>query len=112
MAQSLAKIWLHIIFSTKERLPFLKNPEIRDEMFRYLAGTCQEWGSSPVQIGGVSDHVHILSTLPKTTAASEFVKNLKQASSRWIKRKGGILARISRKIATVAADLAAPRAGS
>ena len=63
MPQSLAQIYLHIIFSTKHRQPFLTDPTLRAELHAYLAGTCKNLDSPAVIIGGVADHVHILSRL-------------------------------------------------
>jgi len=52
MPQSLSQVWLHIVFSTKDRLPFLQNPEFRDEMFRMLSHHVSEAGCYPYRSGG------------------------------------------------------------
>lgn len=56
MAQSLVQIYLHIIFSTKNRQPFLKETQI--EMHSYLAGISKNLGCPALIIGGTEDHVH------------------------------------------------------
>jgi putative transposase len=42
MSQSLAQIYVHIVFSTKDRSPFLSDRAIRDEMHRVLGGICND----------------------------------------------------------------------
>ena len=63
MPQSLAQIYVHIVFSTKNRQPFLVDKTLRAACHAYLAGTCKARGSPSLIVGGVEDHVHILCTL-------------------------------------------------
>jgi REP element-mobilizing transposase RayT len=65
MPQSLSKVILHIIFSTKNREACLDS-NVRPRMHAYLATICRDVGAELVHVGGVSDHVHILTTLPRT----------------------------------------------
>jgi putative transposase len=88
MPQSLASVLVHIIFSTKNRLPLLKAPELRSQVHSYLTATLRELNCEPLQVGGVEDHVHLLSTLSRTIAVSELIKNLKTSSTRIVKDKG------------------------
>ncbi len=85
MPQSLAKIIIHTVFSTKERRPFLKDNAIRQELHRYLGGILGNLDCQPILIGGVEDHVHLLSALSRTCAVSDMVKEVKRGSSLWIK---------------------------
>jgi putative transposase len=87
MAQSLAKILIHTIFSTKERRPFLRDKLLREELHRYLGGILANLDCQPLIVGGVEDHVHLLSTLSRTCEASEMVKEIKRSSSLWLKDK-------------------------
>ena len=91
MAQSLAKIIVHTVFSTKERRPFLRDKMLREELHRYLGGILVNHDCQPLIIGGVEDHVHILSTLARTCQASEMVKEAKRGSSLWLKAKSNDL---------------------
>jgi putative transposase len=77
MAQSLALVLVHIIFSTKNRMPFLRSTELRSEVHAYLTGTLRGLECDPLQVGGVEDHVHILSGLSRKISLAELVKNLK-----------------------------------
>ena len=87
MPQSLSNILLHLVFSTKNRTPWL-SPEIRGELYPYLAAVLRNNGCAPLQIGGVEDHVHILFVLPRTVTAAQVVEKTKTSSSKWAKGKG------------------------
>jgi putative transposase len=88
MPQSLAQIYLHIVFSTKERRAFLQNAGVRDELHKYLGGACNGLGCPVLRVGGVADHVHILCRLGRTITVADLVKELKRDSSKWLKTKG------------------------
>ena len=87
MPQSLAKILVHTVFSTKDRRPFLGDKILREELHRYLDGILTNHDCQPIIVGGVEDHVHILSTLSRTCPAAEMVKEIKRGSSLWLKTK-------------------------
>jgi putative transposase len=84
MPQSLVKIYIHIVFSTKNR-EHLIGPGIEKTLHRYLAGICYELECQPIQIGGYTDHIHILCTLSKKITLVKLVEELKSHSSKWIK---------------------------
>ena len=63
---------VHVVFSTKDRRPFLHSEEIRIETCAYMAGILKNLQCHPIKIGGVDDHVHILSSLSKNIAFAEF----------------------------------------
>ena len=60
MPQSLARLLVHTVFSTKERRPFLRDPALRQESHRYLGGILKNLGCQPIIVGGIEDHVHLL----------------------------------------------------
>jgi REP element-mobilizing transposase RayT len=88
MPQSLAKTLVHTAFSTKDRRPFLRDKPLREELHPYMGGILANHGCQPLILGGVEDHVHILSTLSRTCEPSEMVKEVKRGSSIWLKSKG------------------------
>jgi REP element-mobilizing transposase RayT len=88
MGQSLTHLLVHAIFSTKDRRPFLRSEEIRDEIYAYMAGTLKNLDCHPIKIGGVEDHVHVFSSLSKNIAFSDLIGRLKGASSKRLKEKG------------------------
>jgi putative transposase len=85
VSQSLVQIYLHIVFSTKHRTPWLVDRDLRHHAHAYLAGVCNNHDSPSIRIGGVEDHVHILCRLGKTLSPSELVRELKRVSSKWLK---------------------------
>ena len=87
MPQSLAQILIHLIFSTKNREPFLPD-DIRPELHPYMATILKGKDSSAILINSVEDHAHILFHLSKNHALCDVIKSLKQDSSKWIKTKG------------------------
>ena len=87
MPQSLVKNYIHIVFSTKNRQPFI-DQSIKEELHAYLGGTCKELGCPVLAVGGMEDHVHILCMLSRNMALSELVGKVKANSSKWIKTKG------------------------
>ena len=87
MGQSLVKNYLHIIYSTKQRQPFIHAP-VEEELHRYLGGICRNLECNPVKIGGYTDHVHILCMLSKKIAVMRLLEAVKSHSSKWMKTKG------------------------
>ncbi len=85
MPQSLARILVHTIFSTKDREPVLSDAVRRTELHAWLGGVCNKLGCVPIQIGGVADHVHLLTTLSRSISPAEFVKETKRASTDWLR---------------------------
>jgi putative transposase len=92
MSQSLSKILVHAVFSTKDRRPFLKDRATREELYKYLGGILNHHDCQPIIIGGVEDHVHVLSSLSRTWEAAEMIKEMKRSSSIWLKEKNKRLA--------------------
>ena len=87
MPQSLSSILVHLIFSTKDRQPYI-TPEIESELHPYLATILREHGSPSLAIGGTCDHIHVLFALNRTTPIASVVEEVKTSSSKWIKSKG------------------------
>lgn len=91
MPQSLAKILVHAVFSTKDRRPLLLDHSTREELHRYIGGILNQLDCQSVIVGGVEDHVHVLCVLSRTCQAAEMVKEIKRGSSLWLKTKGADL---------------------
>ena len=87
MPQSLARLHIHLIFSTKHRERLITDP-VRDALHAYMAGVLKNLGCAPVLINSVADHVHILFELARTVSVSQAVEEVKKASSKWIKTQG------------------------
>jgi REP element-mobilizing transposase RayT len=87
MAQTLTRLLLHIVFSTKNRDPFITEA-VATELHKYLAGIARNHDSPALAIGGVADHIHLLISLSKNIACADLLMHLKRDSSKWIKSKG------------------------
>jgi REP element-mobilizing transposase RayT len=87
MSQSLAKNYIHLVFSTKYRQALITD-EIEQELYAYLAGICKKLECHPIKIGGYTDHVHILCMLSKKLPLMKLVEEGKSHSSKWVKTKG------------------------
>jgi putative transposase len=92
MAQSLAQVYLHLVFSTKNRARLLRNRTILQNAHAYLAGTCNNLDCPALIVGGIEDHVHILCRLGKTVSVSILIRELKRESSKWAKEQSPQLA--------------------
>jgi len=85
MPQSLVQIYVHLVFSTKDRMAFLRDMETRERMHAYVQGICKNQDCPSVCTGGVEDHIHILVRLSKQLDISTLVREVKRDSSKWIK---------------------------
>ncbi|WP_146849387.1 transposase [Brevifollis gellanilyticus] len=91
MPQSIARALIHTVFSTKGREPVFHETAFRSEVHAYLGGCAKSLDCLPLQVGGVADHVHLITTLSRTIAIAEFVKEVKRVSTNWIQERGGLL---------------------
>jgi len=87
MPQSLSQVILHVVFSTKDRRPWL-DPAIRPRLHAYLATLCRDCGCPAYRVGGAADHVHIATRLARTLSQAELLEKIKKTSSAWIKTQG------------------------
>ena len=85
MPQSLALVWLHLVFSTKDRRAHLQNTIFRDEMFRMLSHHVEQAGCFPKRCGGWIDHVHVVCGLSRTVTIAALVEHIKTETSKWAK---------------------------
>lgn len=88
MPQSLSNVLIHVVFSTKNRHPWLHNSEVRDVMTGYLIGTLQKIQCPSLIVGVIEDHVHILCNLHRTISISKLIEEVKTSSSARIKEEG------------------------
>ncbi len=87
MAQSLACVLVHIVFSTKNRVRLIM-PDVESELHAYLGGICKRLKSPALSVGGTDDHVHLLCSLARTVSLSDLLEEVKAGSSKWMKTKG------------------------
>lgn len=94
--QSLAQVLVHLIFSTKNREPFLR-ASYRCAAHSYLATVARSTGCACYRVGGISDHVHLAIGLSRTTAIANVVETLKTSSSKWLKTQSAEMSGFGRQ---------------
>ena len=87
MPQSLANVLVHLVFSTKDRVPLIRS-DVESELYAYTSKVLDTSDSPMIAIGGMEDHVHILFKLSRKIAIMDIVETVKTDTSRWIKSKG------------------------
>jgi REP element-mobilizing transposase RayT len=75
MPQSLSAVYIHLVFSTKGRRPFLRDIEIRTALHSYLGGISKQLGCAPIVTGGIEDHVHLLARMSRTVTQAEWSRS-------------------------------------
>ena len=89
MPQSLAKVLVHIVYSTKGRRPWLKDEDIRRQLYAYKATILRDNVDSPALIiGGVEDHIHALCLLSRNFAIKKVIEEAKTETTKWLKKQG------------------------
>ena len=88
MPQSLSNVIVHLVFSTKTRERSI-TPEIREEINPYMSGVLRNCGCTPIAVGGVEDHMHVLFALSRTTTVGQITEKLKTSTAKWSKEKWG-----------------------
>jgi REP element-mobilizing transposase RayT len=87
MPQSLSKLFIHIVFSTKHRKAFI-DTNIEKSLWGVLGQEINNNGAQVIQVGGFDDHVHILLNLQRTQSISKLIGPVKANSSAWMKHQG------------------------
>nr|VFK66125.1 MAG: Transposase IS200 like [Candidatus Kentron sp. UNK] len=87
MPQSLSSLYVHSVFSVKNRNPFLKDAEIRRETRVFPGGVAKKLECPPIIVGGTEDHVHLLCRSSRIISQADYVKELKRVSTIWIKKR-------------------------
>ena len=86
MPKTFTQIFLHIVFSVKNRQAILKKENLPN-VFRYISAIVKDKGGFPIAVNGTTDHVHILCGIPSTIQLSKYVSEIKSISSGFIKRE-------------------------
>ena len=94
MESTLTNLLYHIVFSTKDREPLIL-PEIREDLHRYIGGILKGEGGVPLEIGGMSDHIHMAIKLRPIHALSDIMKKVKGNSSKWLNEQNRLTSRFS-----------------
>lgn len=87
MPQSLAQMFVHLVFSTRNREPWLADG-IHEDLHAYVSGIVEQQKGTLLKAGSVADHIHLLIIHPRTVSPAELVQEIKVGSSKWLKTKG------------------------
>ncbi len=85
MAHSYICVYIHYVFSTKNRQKFI-TPELEKRLWAYMGGIARENKMKALAIGGVEDHVHVLLSLPSTLSIAKAIQLIKGGSSTWVSK--------------------------
>lgn len=88
MSQTLSRVLVHFVFSTKDRAPRI-SADVESDLYAYAGGICRSLDSPLLSMGGMPDHVHMLVVLGRTISMSDLVREVKIGTSKWIKTRGG-----------------------
>ena len=86
MANTFTSLHYHVIFSTKNREPWISH-EFENRVWSFLGGIARENKMKAIQVGGMPDHIHLVLGLPASMAISKAVQLIKGGSSKWIKEE-------------------------
>jgi putative transposase len=86
MSRSFLNLNYHLVFSTKQREPWLQ-PDLASRLYPYIGGIIRKEDGCAMAIGGMPDHLHILLSLGVTVAIADTIRNIKAISSGWIHRE-------------------------
>ena len=91
MPQSLSVVYIHLVFSTKERRPFLRDKKVRITLHEYIGGVSKHLDCPPILAGGVEDHIHLLARFGRNISQADWVKELKRVTNHWLKEQAADL---------------------
>jgi putative transposase len=87
MPHTYTSLLVHLVFSTKHRMPLL-TPPVRERLFPYMGGIIRKLNGKALIIGGMLDHGHILASFPTTIALADAMREIKADSSGWTRAEG------------------------
>jgi putative transposase len=87
MPHSLSAVYIHLVFSTKNRHPIFNDRSLRFRLHEYIGGISKTLECPPIRVGGTADHVHILARFGRIITQADWVKEIKRCSNLWIKKQ-------------------------
>jgi putative transposase len=92
MPNTYTNLVYHLVFSTKDRQPLIRDA-FKEELFKILGALVKDKGGALLERGGIADHVHLVVRLKPHTSISELLQHVKANSSGWVNRRGDIQGR-------------------
>jgi len=81
MSDTYANLTVHLVFATKDRMPLMTR-NVREHVFPYIGGVVKGQGCTTIAVGGMPDHIHIVTRLPTNLCVADFVRTVKANSSK------------------------------
>src|SRR5687768_15949991 len=88
MPQSLSAVYIHYVFSTKDRRPYFRDPLFRTKLHSYLGGVSRTLDCPPWVVGCVEDHEHVLFRFGRTIPQAYWSTEVKRVSNLWLQQQG------------------------
>ncbi len=88
MPQSLGQVYIHLLFATRDRTPFLADDALRSDLYGYTTGIFKNLGCPSLRIGGGADHIHVLFRLSRVQPIAQVEQEAKRGSSGWLRARG------------------------
>lgn len=82
---SLCYLYYHIVWATKDRCPFIL-PEIEPQLYNYIIHKSKEFNCNIHAVNGMSDHLHLIVSIPPTLAVAEYIRKIKGSSSNYLNK--------------------------
>ena len=86
MRANFTQLYVHCVWATWDRLPLI-TPDIQEVIYASIIEQCHQLGGTVIAIGGIEEHIHLLTGIPPTLSVSDLVKNIKGSSSHLITHK-------------------------
>ena len=86
MPDTFSNLTYHLVFSTKGRLPLVTR-DVRHRLFPYIGGIVRGLGGVALEVGGMPDHVHVVTILPTSLSVADAARTVKANSSRWLNQQ-------------------------
>ncbi len=83
MRRNFTQLYVHLVWATWDRLPII-TPDIQEPLYNVIAHECQQMDCTVIAIGGLADHVHLLTGFSSSMAIATLVKQVKGSSSHWV----------------------------
>ncbi|HUP65363.1 MAG TPA: transposase [Thermoanaerobaculia bacterium] len=88
MPSSHVSLYVHVVFSTKDRFPFI-HASWRPRLHEYIGGCIRGLSAVPLEVGGVEDHIHFLASLRAIHTTADLIREVKKSSTKWISETTG-----------------------
>ncbi|MFN6513561.1 MAG: IS200/IS605 family transposase [Nostoc sp. CreGUA01] len=83
MRANFTQLYLHYVWATWDKLPLI-TPDIQKLVYAVIIKECEQLKCTVIAVGGIEDHVHLLTGFPVTISVSDLIKQIKGSYSHFI----------------------------